>query len=98
MKVALGAGSTFVAYTDGLIERRTESIDIGIDVSRALSGATFARCRRARGKLLEDAGGSATDDDVAVLVVKLVSVPDRARHPVPGRGAGASGWRGCAAG
>ena len=39
--VALGPGSTAVLYTDGLVERRDEDIDEGVEaLERALAGAT----------------------------------------------------------
>jgi serine phosphatase RsbU (regulator of sigma subunit)/anti-sigma regulatory factor (Ser/Thr protein kinase) len=79
VKVALGVGSALIAYTDGLIERRTENIDVGIDrVARALAAGVELSANELAGKVLEDVGGSpATEDDVALLVVKLVAVPER---------------------
>ncbi|MEW2523177.1 ATP-binding SpoIIE family protein phosphatase [Actinacidiphila alni] len=72
---ALGPGCTAVLYTDGLIERRGEDIDVGVDaLTAALSGATGApqvicdRLTRALGVTSEH------DDDVAVLVLQH---PDR---------------------
>ncbi|GHB05733.1 SpoIIE family protein phosphatase [Streptomyces termitum] len=69
--VALPPGSTAVFYTDGLVERRREDIDEGVDaLARALSGATGTpqvvcdRLLRALGVTAEH------DDDVAVLVVQ----------------------------
>lgn len=65
-------GTTGVFYTDGLVERREEDIDNGIDLlSRALSGAAgtpdviCARLLRAMGVTAEH------DDDVAVLAFQL---------------------------
>jgi serine phosphatase RsbU (regulator of sigma subunit)/anti-sigma regulatory factor (Ser/Thr protein kinase) len=96
MEVALGVGSTLVAYTDGLVERRAESIDIGIDrVARSLSAGRSLAADVLAGKVLEDVGGSsAVDDDVAVLVVKLVGVPDRVDIQVPAEAPALSGLRG----
>ena len=78
-KVVLAVGSALIAYTDGLIERRTESIDVGIGrVGRALAASSALGADELAGKVLEDVGGSpATEDDVALLVVKLVAVPQR---------------------
>ena len=51
VKVALAIGSSLIAYTDGLIERRTESIDVGIDrVARSLAAGGGLTCGRARGQ------------------------------------------------
>ncbi|MEU3610596.1 SpoIIE family protein phosphatase [Streptomyces sp. NPDC035033] len=69
--IALPPGSTAVLYTDGLVERRREDIDEGVDaLARALSGASGTpqvicdRLLRALGVTAEH------DDDVAVLVVQ----------------------------
>ncbi|HET9381523.1 MAG TPA: SpoIIE family protein phosphatase [Streptomyces sp.] len=69
--VPLGAGSTAVLYTDGLVERRDEDLDEGIAaLERALAGATGTPqvvCDR----LVRSAGVTADhDDDVAVLVLQ----------------------------
>jgi serine phosphatase RsbU (regulator of sigma subunit) len=69
--VMLPAGSTLLLYTDGLIERRRESLDIGID--RAV--AALVRCRASAPDDLADrltaqllADGHA--DDVAFLIYR----------------------------
>ncbi|MFJ8932008.1 SpoIIE family protein phosphatase [Streptomyces sp. NPDC102364] len=69
--VPLGAGSTAVMYTDGLVERRDEDIDEGVAaLENALAGATGTPqvvCDR----LIRAAGVTADhDDDVAVLVLQ----------------------------
>ncbi|MDN0199533.1 SpoIIE family protein phosphatase [Streptomyces sp. S.PNR 29] len=69
--VPLGPGSTAVLYTDGLVERRDEDLDVGIEaLERALAGATGTPqvvCDR----LVRSAGVTAGhDDDVAVLVLQ----------------------------
>jgi anti-sigma regulatory factor (Ser/Thr protein kinase) len=95
VKVVLGVGSTLIAYTDGLIERRTENIDVGIDrVARSLvSGAGLSADELAE-KVLEDVGGSpATEDDVALLVVELVAVPERLEIEIAARATALAGLR-----
>jgi serine phosphatase RsbU (regulator of sigma subunit)/anti-sigma regulatory factor (Ser/Thr protein kinase) len=78
VKVALGVGSTLVAYTDGLIERRTESIDVGIDrVAHALKRGAGLAADELAGKVLDDLDDATSEDDVALLVVGLVGVPAR---------------------
>ncbi|MFF3605427.1 SpoIIE family protein phosphatase [Streptomyces sp. NPDC002463] len=69
--IALPPGSTAVLYTDGLVERRREDIDEGVEaLARALAGAAGTpqvvcdRLLRALGVTAEH------DDDVAVLVVQ----------------------------
>lgn len=67
--VALPAGSTLLLYTDGLIERRHEVLDVGID--RAIEVLTAGRglppvelAELLTKRLL----GDAPDDDVAILL------------------------------
>ncbi|MER5631140.1 ATP-binding SpoIIE family protein phosphatase [Streptomyces nitrosporeus] len=69
--IALPPGSTAVLYTDGLVERRNEDIDVGVAaLEHALSGAVGPPqvvCDR----LIRSLGVTAEhDDDVAVLVVQ----------------------------
>ncbi|HEY5833968.1 ATP-binding SpoIIE family protein phosphatase [Streptomyces sp.] len=69
--VPLGPGCTAVLYTDGLVERRHQDIDEGVDaLTRALAGATGSPqviCDR----LMRSLGvTSEHDDDVAVLVLQ----------------------------
>jgi len=70
-------GTTGVLYTDGLVERRDEDIDHGLDhLARTLAGAAGApevicsRLLRAMGVTAEH------DDDVAVLAFQLPLDPD----------------------
>jgi serine phosphatase RsbU (regulator of sigma subunit) len=63
----LAPGAGFVLYTDGLIERRTESIDVGLQ--RLLDAVhTDVRPDELVTALLED---GETEDDVCVLVFRL---------------------------
>ena len=71
--VHVGAGAVVVAYTDGLVERRDESIDTGLDrLRRAL-----AECVETTADAIADAlidtclGGRQTADDTALLVMVL---------------------------
>jgi anti-sigma regulatory factor (Ser/Thr protein kinase) len=69
--IHFGPGSTAVLYTDGLIERRGEDIDEGVDaLMNALAGATGTPSVIC-GRLLRALGvTSEHDDDVAVLVLQ----------------------------
>lgn len=71
-------GATVLAYTDGLIERRQETIDAGIDrLSRAVAAEDLATAdlTAGLGRIVErlratDASRLGTVDDVAVLAVR----------------------------
>ncbi|MFI7104447.1 SpoIIE family protein phosphatase [Streptomyces sp. NPDC050161] len=76
--VPLGAGSSAVLYTDGLVERRDKDIDHGVEALEAAfagaDGAPDIVCDR----LLRSLGITAEhDDDVAILVVQH---PERTGH------------------
>lgn len=78
-------GTTGVLYTDGLVERRDEDIDQGLDLlARTLAGAAgapeviCARLLRAMGVTSEH------DDDVAVLAFQLPADENLPALPEPG--------------
>ncbi|WP_051581237.1 SpoIIE family protein phosphatase [Pseudonocardia acaciae] len=74
---ALPPGSTLLLYTDGLVERRRVSIDVGIDAAAALlAGAAETTPDDVSDQLLAELrpdGGY--DDDVAVLVYRQPPPP-----------------------
>jgi serine phosphatase RsbU (regulator of sigma subunit) len=75
----LPAGSTLLMYTDGLVERRGEDIDLAIDRLAALLAAQCAPSSsgplRPLPELIEDITdqtiASDTDDDIVVLALRL---------------------------
>ena len=69
--VPVGPGSVVVAYTDGLVERRDESLDIGLDrLSHALAMCTETTADAIADVLMEEClGGRQTADDTALLVI-----------------------------
>jgi hypothetical protein len=74
--LAIGPGDTLVLYTDGLVERRDESIDDGIDrLATALTRAQPSDPSAAIADALVEAcatGSGRHDDDVAVVVLRIV--------------------------
>jgi serine phosphatase RsbU (regulator of sigma subunit) len=70
-EVAFPPGSVLIAYTDGLVERRGESIDVSIDRLQAfLDAAPDTRAEALADELLRaNLGGAEPDDDVALVVI-----------------------------
>jgi phosphoserine phosphatase RsbU/P len=69
-EIAVSEGATIYLFTDGVVERRGEPIDIGIERLRetVISGPPHAGCTRIVSQLLSDAQ---LDDDCAVLALHL---------------------------
>jgi hypothetical protein len=74
--VTLSPGTTLVAYTDGLVERRTKSIDAGIErLAEALRAGASLDADALAGRLLAELDEvPGAEDDVALLVLKCVDV------------------------
>jgi GAF domain-containing protein/anti-sigma regulatory factor (Ser/Thr protein kinase) len=73
--VTLPVGSTIVFYTDGLVERRTESIDEGLERLRvAVEEAPGDPERLVEHVLDAVVGSGGRRDDIAVLAVRLLAV------------------------
>jgi serine phosphatase RsbU (regulator of sigma subunit) len=68
----LGPDSAFLLYTDGLVERRGEAIDDGLErllgVVRAIPGVSTAELVRTLPERL--LGGERVDDDVCLLAFR----------------------------
>ncbi|MDX6627958.1 MAG: hypothetical protein QOH00_204, partial [Gaiellales bacterium] len=77
--VELPAGATLVAYTDGLVERRGWSIDTGIDLLASVVGSSssLAAAPLADRIFEEVAPHIGSNDDIALLIVRLLEVPRR---------------------
>jgi putative methionine-R-sulfoxide reductase with GAF domain len=69
VSVPLPAGAVVVLYTDGLVERRGEVIDEGLDRLRAAvtPGPPSAVCHRVMAQMI---GNTPSEDDVAVLALR----------------------------
>ena len=77
-RVALPSRSTLLAYTDGLIERRDRVIDEGIErLEAAFRAADPGMSAEALADTLirEVAEVTAADDDIALLVMRLLDLP-----------------------
>jgi PAS domain S-box-containing protein len=76
---ALNDAATLVLYTDGLIERRGETIDVGLErlvaTTEGHDDDINALCDRLTTTLL----GDNSEDDVALLVARVCAVPARGR-------------------
>jgi serine phosphatase RsbU (regulator of sigma subunit)/anti-sigma regulatory factor (Ser/Thr protein kinase) len=69
----LSSGSTVLLYTDGLVERRGESIDAGLERLREALGEGPADLEQLCSHVLDRAtGGEDVQDDIALLAVRLV--------------------------
>jgi GAF domain-containing protein/anti-sigma regulatory factor (Ser/Thr protein kinase) len=76
--VDLPAGSVLVLYTDGLVERRGESIDVGLERLRAAALAGPRDPEQLVEHILDAMVGTAErDDDIAILAVRVFAVAPR---------------------
>ncbi|HEX6844342.1 MAG TPA: SpoIIE family protein phosphatase, partial [Actinomycetota bacterium] len=94
--VRIPPGATLVLYTDGLVERRGEPIDRGIQrLGRALRATAAEEPEDRIDELLERMlGGVERDDDVALLCVRrVVDAEQRFRAWVPPAPSALSGLR-----
>jgi serine phosphatase RsbU (regulator of sigma subunit) len=70
--VSLSEGEVMVLYTDGLVERRGESLDDGMERLAATPSANSAEavCRQLTRVMLEDGA----QDDVAIVAIRRSEV------------------------
>jgi anti-sigma regulatory factor (Ser/Thr protein kinase) len=74
--VRLVLGATVVLYTDGLVERRSRDIDVGIDaVVERLERHADAAVEGLPELLVDDLLPEGPDDDIAILVARVDSEP-----------------------
>ncbi len=72
-EVSLSPGSTLIAYTDGLVERRNEDFDVGM--ARLADAARDTRSLDVEAQLDEVVrrctDGHRSEDDIAVVAVRM---------------------------
>jgi serine phosphatase RsbU (regulator of sigma subunit) len=69
--VTVPPGGTLLAYTDGLVERRGESLDVGLDRLRAAAvGVNGASVERLLDHVVAELTPDGSDDDTAVLALR----------------------------
>ncbi len=82
--VTLEPGGAVVLYTDGLVERRTENIDLGLDRLSVAAGDGAMEPEALCDRLLEAAlPDGATSDDVALLALCHVPLGSRLALSLP---------------
>lgn len=65
--VSVPRAATFLAYTDGLIERRDENIDQGLARLRAAAAGEHADLSELLGRVLRDMRNGPAEDDTAIV-------------------------------
>jgi serine phosphatase RsbU (regulator of sigma subunit)/anti-sigma regulatory factor (Ser/Thr protein kinase) len=93
--VLLPAGATVLAYTDGLVERRDWSLDVGIDLlASVLASSSASPCDALASRIVHDvAGRVGSGDDIAFLIVRSRDVPARMDIEIAGDPAALAGLR-----
>jgi serine phosphatase RsbU (regulator of sigma subunit)/anti-sigma regulatory factor (Ser/Thr protein kinase) len=75
-EIELDRGATVLLYTDGLVERRGESIDVGLERLREALGTGPAHLEELCSHILARApGGARVRDDTALLAARLLDEP-----------------------
>lgn len=76
LRATLAPGSTVLLYTDGLVEKRGEPLDVGLErLRKVAAGAQVEPLEELCDQVLEALVKEAPGDDVALLAVRILS-PD----------------------
>ena len=70
IELILPPGGILLLYTDGLVERRTESIDVGLGKLRRAASTVEDDLAAFTERVTRDLVGRGTDDDIALLVLR----------------------------
>ena len=68
--ISVASGATLLAFTDGLVERRGESLDIGLDRLRAAATAAASGLEELVTHVLDELSYDDGHDDTAILAVR----------------------------
>jgi serine phosphatase RsbU (regulator of sigma subunit) len=71
--VTVPPDATVVAFTDGLVERRGESIDQGLERLRTAATGHDVRLPELLGRLVSDMANGRSEDDIAIVGVRWTS-------------------------
>ncbi|MGD9755807.1 MAG: PP2C family protein-serine/threonine phosphatase [Acidimicrobiia bacterium] len=85
----IGPTGTLVLFTDGLMERRNETLDIGMERLRQAAVQPAERLDELLDGLLERLVGHGVDDDVAILALRWDGTP-AGMEPTPSEAAAAA--------
>jgi serine phosphatase RsbU (regulator of sigma subunit) len=70
LQVALADGGTLLAFTDGLVERRGQLIDVAIEQLKKAASASYDSLADMLDNVLDELGNDGFDDDTAILGVR----------------------------
>jgi serine phosphatase RsbU (regulator of sigma subunit) len=68
--VPMAPGSTMIAFTDGLVERRTESLDVGLKRLAEAALSAQGSLDDLLTTLIRDLTSDASEDDIAILALR----------------------------
>jgi serine phosphatase RsbU (regulator of sigma subunit) len=74
--IAFTPGSTLIAFTDGLIERRNENLDVGFLRLAAVASSDAPSAEALLTRIVDTLTVDGTEDDVAILVIKFLAPQD----------------------
>jgi serine phosphatase RsbU (regulator of sigma subunit) len=71
--VSAPSGATLLAFTDGLVERRGESIDVGLERLRARASTNHASLSELLTRILNELRDDGADDDTAIAGIRWMN-------------------------
>jgi len=84
LETSLTPGSRLLLYTDGLVERPAESLDVGLErlvsIAGGLDGSVDSFCQHVFDSMLPEEG---IEDDAALIAIETEVLPDPMRVTLP---------------